>query len=411
MTTYILSGFSIQDNGPSRLLPSLAARELELRLNVSEGEPFSYSPVSFLPDGEVQFIPGTEISGLPEAPADGSDILLPRLTLSEITWSGGTTVVLTINNFWGIDGGSIQLFALRGAALPEISSFGDYQNFQNSITHKQPVTGTLGPNQTLDWDPETVRTVDDLNITGTSGNDDLSGGEGNDTLNGRDGNDALDGGAGNDSLRGADGDDALSGGNGDDELSGGTFTQNWFLSPLRFVRAAPSGEMIQEDTGNDTLDGGQGQDTLDGGLGDDLLTGGAGDDLFVFWDGFGNFGNDTITDFDATSSLEKIDLSTVSSITDMTDLLENHIRQDGQDVLIEDANGSTITLLNVDLTDLDETDFNFDLPAWTCGVGEEGFEVIPIEPEQSGDDPGPEVEDDLRLTSNYIIEPCFDVVW
>ena len=47
------------------------------------------------------------------------------------------------------------------------------------------------------------------------------------------------------------------------------------------------------------------------------MSGGADNDTFIFTNGFGA---DTITDFDALSNLERIDLAGVSSITDWTDL-------------------------------------------------------------------------------------------
>src|SRR5262249_46329056 len=51
--------------------------------------------------------------------------------------------------------------------------------------------------------------------------------------------------------------------------------------------------------GGDTIAGAGGNDRIQGGLGIDLLTGGSGNDTFVFGAGFGN---DRITDFDATPS-------------------------------------------------------------------------------------------------------------
>ena len=457
MTTYTLSGFGVYDIPVS--LPGESgsvSAGLTLELSVADGAAFSFSPTR-IREGSVDFEPGDGVSGLVrtrETSPDGtvtvgvSDI---GYTLSEITWSGGTTVILTMHS-----GGVYQgIYALSGAPLPDVESYSDYEAFDASITKRSPVTTSLEPNQTMDWDPNiTGSSEDDVltgkawadTLTGGDGNDTifggdgsdkvnggkgedklagntghdtlfgrkgddrlnggkgqdsldggsgsdtlrggtgkdslhggqgddlLKGGTGNDTLDGRDGHDTLWGGsgdddltgrgggdrlegdAGNDTLRGSKGDDDLAGGNGDDVLRGGSFTQEFWLPPIGFVVAAPTYGMILEDTGKDTLDGGQGRDTLDGGYGDDLLTGGDGGDAFVFFDGFGH---DTITDFDAASSREKIDLSTVSSITDMADLLGSHMRQDGGNTVIEDASGNTITLENVSLADLDETDFVF----------------------------------------------------
>ena len=106
--------------------------------------------------------------------------------------------------------------------------------------------------QELAGSPGVLVRVPDQTLTGTAGDDELNGGAGLDTITG---------GAGNDLLRGMGGADSLSGGDGDD--------------------------------------------TLDGGAGRDVLTGGAGNDVFRF-DGFGDVGNDVITDFGPG---DRIDLS------------------------------------------------------------------------------------------------------
>ncbi|PPB79351.1 hypothetical protein LV82_02978, partial [Albidovulum inexpectatum] len=57
--------------------------------------------------------------------------------------------------------------------------------------------------------------------------------------------------------------------------------------------------------------------------------------------------------------LEKIDLSAVSAITNLADLMANHIAQVGADVVIDDLAGNTITLTGVSLANLDASDFVF----------------------------------------------------
>lgn len=56
---------------------------------------------------------------------------------------------------------------------------------------------------------------------------------------------------------------------------------------------------------------------------------------------------------------EKIDLSTVSPITDNSDLENNHMSQVGSDVVIDMLTGDTITILNTDLADLTADNFLF----------------------------------------------------
>ena len=108
--------------------------------------------------------------------------------------------------------------------------------------------------------------------------------------------------------------------------------------------------------GDDTLYGGAGNDTFNDWSGNDTMTGGAGNDTFIFATGSGQ---DTITDFDATNSAEKINLSGVAQITDFADLSTNHMSQVGANVLIDDGAGTTVTLLGVNIADLDGGDFLF----------------------------------------------------
>jgi Ca2+-binding RTX toxin-like protein len=158
----------------------------------------------------------------------------------------------------------------------------------------------------------------------------IQGGIGNDTLNGGAGNDTLSGGAGNDNLSGGTGDDLLDGGIGDDTLLGGA--------------------------GNDTLLGGVGNDTLDGGAGNDRMTGGAGNDAMNVSQGndvlvFGaNFGNDTVTGFDANPNGGQ-DLLNIAyfNLTAATFGSRVTITDVGNDTLvsINGADGGNITLVGV----------------------------------------------------------------
>jgi hypothetical protein len=163
---------------------------------------------------------------------------------------------------------------------------------------------------------------------GRKGADEIKGNLGDDDIRGNRGSDTLLGGVGNDSLRGDRGRDSLVGGSGKDTLAGGS--------------------------GKDTLAGGRGKDTLDGGGGNDKMTGGARADTFIF-----SAGNDEITDFNAAKNKEKIDLSVVASIKNFTDLRNDHTTQDGSDLVIDDANGNTLTLIGLSMSDLDKGDFIF----------------------------------------------------
>jgi Ca2+-binding RTX toxin-like protein len=169
-----------------------------------------------------------------------------------------------------------------------------------------------------------------------SGNDHLFGGSGNDNLVGMV-NDTLEGGDGDDQLRGDNGHTTLDGGNGDDVLT--VYHGN--------------GDVLLGGQGNDTLDSNSYNNTLDGGSGDDVLKvrtdfgltpsagplhleGGDGDDTMMLalggWGGqvtaHGGAGRDTyiievatdtslvtITDFQAGSGGDRIDLSAIAHAT------------------------------------------------------------------------------------------------
>lgn len=168
------------------------------------------------------------------------------------------------------------------------------------------------------------------NLIGSAHNDNLKGDNGENSLSGGAGNDKLSGRSGNDFLYGGDGNDKLWGGYGNDTLIGGA--------------------------GADRLFGYNGNDILDGGAGNDILKGQSGSDTFVFYDGAGA---DIITDFEANNNNEKIDLSNVSDIISWADLSSNHMVFSGNNVIISDGNGNTITLNNVDINDLHASDFIF----------------------------------------------------
>lgn len=165
----------------------------------------------------------------------------------------------------------------------------------------------------------------DDTLMGNGGADTLRGGRGEDDLRGGGGRDKLIGGGDDDVLRGNGGRDVLKGGRGEDDLMGGR--------------------------GADTLKGGAGNDRIDGGKGDDRLTGQGGEDTFVFVRGNGR---DTITDFrDGVDFMDFAGHNGVSAFGDLT------ITQTGANALITDGVGGQITLLRVDVNDLQEDDFLF----------------------------------------------------
>lgn len=209
----------------------------------------------------------------------------------------------------------------------------------------------------------------DDSFLGFKGNDTFYGRKGADVLDGLDGDDTLFGDRGADELTGGRGDDLLSGGKGDDMLDGGNnndIVKGGYGNDVLFGGAGKGNDYLaggrhadylDGGAGNDTLLGGGGEDTLLGGEGDDVLDGGGRMDVFVFATGDGN---DIITDFDAIGEFhDTIDLAAVTSITDWNDLAQNHLSQNGADAVIDAGNGDKITLVNVELAQLDQGDFIF----------------------------------------------------
>ncbi|MEM9966720.1 MAG: calcium-binding protein [Pseudomonadota bacterium] len=211
-------------------------------------------------------------------------------------------------------------------------------------------------------------------VFGEAGDDTLFGNAGFDMLNGGDGNDVLDGGHQADNLYGEAGDDILLGNLGFDRLFGGDGQDRLYGGPSGDGLFGQSGDdTIWGGEGDDRLFGGQGRDILDGGegadrmhgdAGFDTIIGGAGDDLiyggfnadeFVFAT---DHGHDTLADFEAQNDNEFINFIGVSGLDAFQDVLNGSV-QTGSDVIITTGTASSIRLLNVKLSDLDETDFAF----------------------------------------------------
>ena len=166
-----------------------------------------------------------------------------------------------------------------------------------------------------------------------------SGDTGRNVLRGSNVSESIHGLGGKDRLVGRGGDDVLSGEGGKDRLFGGGGA-DYLLGGSR----------------NDKLSGGKGSDVLIGGTGDDRLVGGGGFDVFVFAN---RNGNDTVVDFNARNRNEKIDLSGVSAIDSFSDLMNNHVSEDDGDVIITVGRRHSITLQNIDISQLDTGDFIF----------------------------------------------------
>lgn len=260
-------------------------------------------------------------------------------------------------------------------------------------------------------------------LNGGIGADILNGGDGNDTLNGGDDNDTLTGGIGTDTLNGGAGADSMAGGADNDvyivddagdvvteaaaagtdrvdaavsyalganvenlTLTGGNAINGTGNTLANTIVGNGADNQLFGGEGADNLDGGNGTDLIDGGVGDDTLSGGNGNDTDTIIGGAGNdtinllaadggndvivynainFGNDTLTNFDATggtaTTQDRIDLSAlgITAANLATRVIESTVGGTNTLLTVRDANLATIgtiqingiTNANIDATD------------------------------------------------------------
>lgn len=372
MTTYTLTGglavytdpFSDSDDAVG-----VDNTNITLELVVPDGtSSFSYT-VNPLP-------PGDEVGGDETVEIDLSEYEVrlngtaaaadnAEVSIFQVSWVDSnnvarvSTVVIPFVDEISVSGlGSVDadyIFVISGDPLPAISSAAQWNAFYGSITDVAVPTGTYGPGTDIPLTSLGGAVSQNDTIGGTSGADMFNGGAGSDvigglggadtlrgdggsdTLNGGGGNDLLSGGSGRDNLKGGGGSDRVKGGGGNDRLDGGG-----------------SNDRLEGGAGRDRLFGGKGKDKLDGDGGNDRMIGGGGNDTFIFSDG-----NDVVTDFNAASSGERVDLRGVDSITDFTDLMDNHVTRVNGNVIIDDLNGNTLTLNSTTLNSLGADDFIF----------------------------------------------------
>jgi Ca2+-binding RTX toxin-like protein len=110
-------------------------------------------------------------------------------------------------------------------------------------------------------------------------------------------------------------------------------------------------DILHGNAGNNVLKGLAGMDHLYGHKGNDRLAGGADVDYFHFSTGDGD---DVITDF--ADTIDQIDLSGWAAIASFNDLLNNHARNQGADVIIE-AGSDSLLIKGIHKADLDAIDF------------------------------------------------------
>lgn len=320
MTTYTLSGFVLEENSGGDILGIRDATFEIVAKDSTDGVSYTITGTSIDDEPTITWGDDGIFGALIDGSIDpGEDEEQFTNQVIEVSWANGTSYVA---NFYDEYNFESYVFVIGGDDLPDFANLQAFLNFFGTVTLDAPTGASgFGENTEIPFAgfPDVATTENDV-IYGTDVRDVIASGRGNDKVFGLTGNDVLNGGAGRDKLFGAAGGDKLLGGKG------------W-----------------------DWLYGQKGFDVLNGGQGNDVLVGGLGADVFIF---AGKFGKDVIKDFNANSNLEDIDLSGVAAITGFFDLKNNHMVQDGDDVLIT-AGVNSILLENVDIADLHAADFIF----------------------------------------------------
>ncbi|MEM8871606.1 MAG: calcium-binding protein [Pseudomonadota bacterium] len=305
--------------------------------------------------------------GVLQGPSEGSDATAPGLSeTGQVTQGENTAEIDDFENVIGTEFDDV----IFGNAQNNVLIGGDGDDVLHPFAGDDFVDGGAGTDTLLlngfpkgsrvDMGDGTAAFLDGTggvnhfvnieNVNGSSvAGDVIIGNAGANVLNGLGGNDTLRGGGGDDHLIGGDNVDrarAEAQGNNADRLGGGNGND--------LVEGGLGNDRVSGGNGDDVLDGGDGKDRLFGGSGNDTMTGGAGEDRFVFRD---NEGHDDITDFSVSD--DQVALGGVSNIEDFDDLLDNHIAQVGDDVVINDDAGTQVTLLDTALGDLEADNFLF----------------------------------------------------
>ena len=183
------------------------------------------------------------------------------------------------------------------------------------------------------------------NLTGSSLGDTLKGDDNDNIIKGGAGNDMLNGAGGADKLYGEAGNDVL-GARPDRDLNDDGDTED--PGETGFTADAGANEMYGG-AGNDELfAGADATNKLDGGTGDDVMTGAAGStDTFVFAPGHGN---DVVSGFSTTGTIDKIDLSAFNiEDEDLAALVSIRTGTGNTIINLEDYGGGRITVQGTEL--------------------------------------------------------------
>ena len=259
-----------------------------------------------------------------------------------------------------------------------VDNFGDVVTenaSEGTDTVQSSITYTLGANLeklTLTGTAAINGTGNDLNniITGNKANNVLSGGAGNDTLNGGAGLDSMSGGLGNDTYVVDNSGDVVT-----ENASEGTDTVK---SSITYTLGANlenltlTGTAAINGTGNalnNSITGNSANNVLSGAAGNDTLIGGNGADTFVLSQHANAIAR--ITDFDLASG-DMVDISAFTAISAF-DQLKTLMAQSGTATVINFDDGQTITLENIEMSQLQARHFGLSERPLVIGTEDDDY--------------------------------------
>lgn len=270
MTTFTFSGARVDFvNGDSS---SVSTIEAQVTVPNSSST-FTYSITGYddgvaiidMNDDVVQAIAGGVNLDNPNIKVISEETLI-----TEVTWSGGTSVVLIVSVETGANTDTEFYVVIDGAPLPQVDSVADWDAVDASITGLSDPTGALAPGQVISWASlDSTSNTEDDEFWGTPGKDKYSGGAGDDYFISSKGNDTYNGGNGTFDqvafIRDPSGVIA--------HLGQGTATDGWgntdTLKGIEALRGSAHNDKLIGNGKTNYFRGIEGNDTINGGKGKD----------------------------------------------------------------------------------------------------------------------------------------------
>lgn len=197
-------------------------------------------------------------------------VISEETLIAQVTWSGGTSVVLIVSVETGANTDTEFYLVIDGAPLPQVDSVADWDAVDASITGLSDPTGALAPGQVISWASlDSTSNTEDDEFWGAPGKDKYSGGAGDDYFVSSKGNDTYNGGIGTFDqvafIRDPSGVIA--------HLGQGTATDGWgntdTLKGIEALRGSAHNDKLIGNGKTNYFRGIEGNDTINGGTGKD----------------------------------------------------------------------------------------------------------------------------------------------